>query len=251
MGLVKVTARFSYQHGWPAKVRLSVKLTHPDVDSDGFYAPCEQIFESAANGHVVMDLWPNARGSTGSKYRFKVTDAEHGAKLLDIEGLVPDMDCYLSDIADMPLPASKPIGQLAVDSARLAAAEATSERDSITRLIDDFPVSEVRLVPEALDVGREVIRLSSVIQGQGEKVEGYHSEVARQEGEIRRMLSDSHGYMERSESAADSVKGYIDQAKAAVDGVRNAAIAPMVVMACSMMDVQALMLKNDNDCERC
>lgn len=251
MGLVKVTARFSYQHGWPAKVRLSVKLTHPDVDSEGFYAPREQIFESAANGHVVMELWPNARGSTGSKYRFKVTEAEHGAKLLDVEGLVPDMDCHLSDIADIPLPPSKPVGQLAVDSARLAAAEATRARDAINQVVDDFPVDEVSLVPEALEVGREVIRLSSVIQRQGDSVADYHSQVERQASEVRGMLSTSQGYLKGSEAAADSVKGYIGQAMGAVEGVRNAAIAPMVVMACSMMEVQAVMLKNDNDCERC
>lgn len=79
---------------------ITAKLDREDIDQDsGFMAPEEIIADSNSDGIAILKLWPNVRGSKGSKYQFKIRNPDT-TKLQRYTATVPDRDCILHQIAD-------------------------------------------------------------------------------------------------------------------------------------------------------
>lgn len=97
---VAVTVLAIDQQGNPlVGAPIQVELDQMDVDSIyGFVLPELIIGEADETGRAMFRLWPNVLGSTGSKYRFKITNPDTG-KTMTRYALVPDEDCYLHQIA--------------------------------------------------------------------------------------------------------------------------------------------------------
>jgi hypothetical protein len=100
---VNVTVMAADQQGNPvAGAEIDVTLDRTDVDELAGYVVPEQITTTAdADGMAVLALWPNALGTLGSLYEFKITNPDTG-KILCVSASLPDADCYLHQVANPP-----------------------------------------------------------------------------------------------------------------------------------------------------
>lgn len=107
--------------------RVLVKLTNTDV-STAYIVTEELTFTTDENGLVVMALWPNELGATESRYRVRAWDNTTGRKVLDVLATIPNSDCNLPDVAELPPYPGKPEGGVAAAQAGgYAVAAANSE----------------------------------------------------------------------------------------------------------------------------
>lgn len=250
MKTVTVKAQFSYPDGKPVKgVVVEVKLSHADVGADGVYqAVIARHFAGNDAGLVEMDLWPNELGSTSSRYKFKALSTVDGRALLSVEGAIPDSDCWLHEVVDLPDYPGRSYGELAIEAAIASVAPVLAARDQVKRLSAALPMREIELVPEALAVGRQVLANQDAM-------------ALAHEGAVR-SEDNAHGYAQVSlvgaansqrwsRLAANESKAALDyaaDAAAAVDEVRNSALLPMMAMAGSMFVTQAMLLRQDQGC---
>lgn len=119
---VNVAVRVHLADGQPAQgAVVTAELDRPEVDG-GYIVP--RRFEGLLNdqGEAVLALWPNARGSTASRYAVTV---RVGAKqLLQVSAVVPQADVNLTDIAELPAYPGKSAGEAFNEVAQAAAAAA-------------------------------------------------------------------------------------------------------------------------------
>lgn len=119
---VNVAVRVHLADGQPAQgAVVTAELDRPEVDG-GYIVP--RRFEGLLNdqGEAVLALWPNARGSTASRYAVTV---RVGAKeLLQVSAVVPEADVNLTDIAELPPYPGKSAGEAFNEVAQAAAAAA-------------------------------------------------------------------------------------------------------------------------------
>lgn len=90
------------QNGVPyADAIITAVLDRTDLDPDsGYVVPAQATFRSDVNGEAVMELWPNARGDKGSRYRVTATTT-NGKLIFDVWATVPDVDgSMLEDISE-------------------------------------------------------------------------------------------------------------------------------------------------------
>lgn len=90
------------QNGVPyADAIITAVLDRTDLDPDsGYVVPAQATFRSDVNGEAVMELWPNARGDQGSRYRVTATTT-NGKLIFDVWATVPDVDgSMLEDISE-------------------------------------------------------------------------------------------------------------------------------------------------------
>ena len=80
---------------------ITAVLDRTDLDpNDGYVVPTQQTFRSDSSGDAVLQLWPNALGSKGSRYRVTATST-NGKLLFDVWATVPDVDgSMLEDISE-------------------------------------------------------------------------------------------------------------------------------------------------------
>lgn len=102
---------------------VHVELDREDIDS-GYVTGKVQTYTSDENGIVVMVLWPNVLGSTESRYRVRAVHPESGQTLIDVKATIPNYDCNLSDVAELPPYPGKPDGGIAAENAAVSAGEA-------------------------------------------------------------------------------------------------------------------------------
>lgn len=98
---ITVTVRVTGQGATPvAGAVVSALLDRRDVDQDeGYVIPELQEATTDALGVATLDLWPNARGSTGSRYRFTITTAD-GTLAWTAWASLPETNCDLGDVAE-------------------------------------------------------------------------------------------------------------------------------------------------------
>lgn len=102
---VAVTIKASDQQGNPmAGADISAILDRVDIDdASGYIAPEEITALADGTGTAILHLWPNVRGTQGSKYDFKITNPDTG-KILRVTASIPEADCYLHRVALPPEP---------------------------------------------------------------------------------------------------------------------------------------------------
>ena len=77
--------------------RVLAKLDQTET-YQGFVVPEQIEVATDAYGVAVLNLWPNALGAAGSKYRVRAWSPETGAKFLDVTISVPNSNCALEQI---------------------------------------------------------------------------------------------------------------------------------------------------------
>ena len=85
---------------------VTALLDRTDLDStNGFVVPEAVTATSDASGEATLDLWPNALGSQGSRYRISAVDAD-GASLFVVWASLPNAATDLWDVATLAEPAT-------------------------------------------------------------------------------------------------------------------------------------------------
>jgi hypothetical protein len=140
---VKVTCLARGQDGSPVPGAIvNAKLSGVEVDSAAGYVLPKQVTAIAdASDIAVLSLWPNQLGSTATFYEVKITNPVTG-KTVRVDATIPNADCQLHLVANLPPYEGKPDGQLAVDaaaqsanSANAAALTAVAARDATQALL--------------------------------------------------------------------------------------------------------------------
>lgn len=117
MTTVNVTVTLLEQDSTPIEGALiKAKLQHTDIDG-GYVAGTLQTFTSDVSGQAVMPLWPNALGSTESRYHVTAYHPTTRRKIVDVMATIPNNDCNLSDVAELPAYPGKPDGGIAAAQA--------------------------------------------------------------------------------------------------------------------------------------
>lgn len=109
---VAVTFTAYDQGGQPvAGARVLAKLDQTEI-YQGFVVPEQVEVVADAQGRVILNLWPNALGAAGSKYRVRAWSPETGAKFLDTTISVPNTASSLEQIlVQEPYPPTDASGQ--------------------------------------------------------------------------------------------------------------------------------------------
>ncbi|MBI9113172.1 hypothetical protein [Maridesulfovibrio ferrireducens] len=134
---VNVTIQVNDSLGNPVEgARVSAKLSTTEK-YNGFVAPQVANGISDATGVTVLALFPNELGSENSEYAFKILLPT--GKSIKLDAVVPNMDCNLFEIANIPPFPRSYVGETfnasvieAKDQAEVAkAAAATSEANAL------------------------------------------------------------------------------------------------------------------------
>lgn len=135
--LVNVTARISDQQGRPVhRAQIVMRLTTVERYC-GLIVPREARAETDPQGRAVLKVWPNELGTESSEYMVTVTFPEtcqvsggkHPSHLPPLHSLryhatVPNSDCNLHDIAELPPYEQRGSGQVITSEVAAYAAEA-------------------------------------------------------------------------------------------------------------------------------
>lgn len=135
--LVNVTARISDQQGRPVhRAQIVMRLTTVERYC-GLIVPREVRAETDPQGRAVLKAWPNELGTESSEYMVTVTFPEacqvsggtHPSHLPPLHSLryhatVPNADCNLHDIAELPPYEVRGSGQVITSEVAAYAAEA-------------------------------------------------------------------------------------------------------------------------------
>lgn len=166
--LATVTGRLVDQAGVAqAGATLTLTLDRPDVDAaEGYLLPLAQVFTADAAGLVTVQVWPNALGSEGSRYRVVAVTAD-GAALFSGAITVPLAGGNLFELLDLGFTGPPP--NPAPDNAREARLVA-----DVADLLHEVPPSAettrkvkrwLRLVVEDATLGRRWWFLEHLSQG--------------------------------------------------------------------------------------
>jgi len=126
---VQVTCVAYDQNGNPvAGGTFRFKLDRTEI-YNGFVVP--EVVEGTANaqGVCVVNLWPNALGTNSSQYRVQAYNPDTGAKYLDAFAVIPNSNCYLQDVIQIPPYPPIDQSQQAMIAAQAAASAAAAEAD--------------------------------------------------------------------------------------------------------------------------
>lgn len=117
MKRVAVRVYAADQNGNPVQqAAVTAQLNRVEIDPTvGYVLPEEVEGVTNSEGICILMLWPNALGATESRYVFTITNPDTDG-LMSVTATVPDVDCDLHLIADVPAYAGKTDGQLIVES---------------------------------------------------------------------------------------------------------------------------------------
>ncbi len=112
---VAVTIQCNAPDGTPISGAIvSARLSGADI-YDGYILPEEVSGTADENGLLVLDLWPNELGSTESYYKVAITNPDDG-RVVKVDATIPNSDCQLHLVANLPPYPGKEDGQLALDT---------------------------------------------------------------------------------------------------------------------------------------
>ena len=102
---VSVTFTAHDQNGNPvANAPVQAKLDKTEI-YQGFIAPEQVEATTNSNGVAILNLWPNALGTAGSKYRIRAWNPDTQAKFLDVTVVIPNSNCSLEQaLVQAPFP---------------------------------------------------------------------------------------------------------------------------------------------------
>lgn len=139
--MVNVTARIHDQNGEPvAGARITMRLS-ADEKYCGLIVPRETTQATNANGTAVLRVWPNELGTEGSEYIVSISYGGACANPCGRSGsgsgvnrrfrvVVPNADCDLFDIMDLPPYEQRGSGQVITTEVAAYAANASKWADS-------------------------------------------------------------------------------------------------------------------------
>lgn len=136
---VNVTARVYEQSGKPVhKAVVTLRLTTVERYA-GYIVPKEVRAETDTAGKAALAVWPNTLGTEKSEYRVHINYPHNGCESSCFAGgsgsvsgyaVVPDHDCDLQDIMELPPTEYRGAGQVITSEVAMYAGQASAARDS-------------------------------------------------------------------------------------------------------------------------
>jgi hypothetical protein len=127
---VNVTVIVNDQNGLAVSGALiSARLDSPEISS-GYVLPHKVDAVANASGVAVLALWPNQLGATQSQYEIKIKNPKT-QKTTQLVATIPDIDCFLHAVANLPAYTGKIEGQIALDAAIALVAEINADASAI------------------------------------------------------------------------------------------------------------------------
>ena len=157
---VNVTARFSDPEGRPLRgAVVSMRLTTTER-YQGYVVPAEVRAVTDGTGTAVLAVWPNALGTESSEYLVTVTFPENCAaqggtpgrvspRSIRAYAVVPDADCLLHDIMELPPYDRRGAGQIIPSEVAAYADAASHHADAAGSAADEARAVETRLLAAA------------------------------------------------------------------------------------------------------
>lgn len=147
--LVNVTARICDQQGRPVhRAQITMRLTTVERYC-GLVVPREVRAETDPQGKAVLRVWPNELGTEGSEYLVTISFPEachtscgkHPSHLPPLHSLryrctVPNSDCNLQDIAELPPYEQRGSGQVITTEVAAFASQAASAADRAQNAVE-------------------------------------------------------------------------------------------------------------------
>lgn len=207
--MVNVTARIMDQAGRPvSRARITLRLATIERYC-GLIVPREVSQYTDANGAAVLRVWPNELGTEGSEYMATIMygDASSGAggcgcassggvlaQSQRFRVVVPNADCNLFDICDLPpyeqrgsgLVISAEIASFAsqaansADAARAAATACELAQDGMRGFADSAKASANLAGQAAAQAQASERRASGIIAGVDDRISRFETSVAEQ-----------------------------------------------------------------------
>lgn len=163
---INVTIRAIDQNGQPlAYAPISARLTNLEVTENlGYVIQESNAVVADANGVAVMALWPNALGSTESSYKFTIRNPNNW-QTETIIATLPNNDCELHNVADLPAYPGKTDGQLAVEEAIAAVAPALEAKIAAQTAALEAGISATEAAESAAITSSFDITIGTVTEG--------------------------------------------------------------------------------------
>lgn len=158
--VVKVTARFSDPEGRPLRGAIvSMRLTTTER-YQGYVVPSEVRAVTDAGGCAVLEVWPNELGTERSEYLVTVTFPENcmapggtpgrvSPRSIRAYAVVPNADCLLHDIMELPPYEQRGAGQIIPSEVAAYADAASHHADEARSAVDEAKAVETRLLAAA------------------------------------------------------------------------------------------------------
>lgn len=163
---INVTIRAIDQNGQPlAHAPISARLTNLEVTQNlGYVVQESNAVIADANGVAVMALWPNALGSTESSYKFTIRNPNNW-QIETIIATLPNNDCELHNVADLPAYPGKTDGQLAIEEAIAAVAPALAAKTAAEAAAIEAGLSATEAAENAAITSNFNITIGTVTEG--------------------------------------------------------------------------------------
>lgn len=195
--MVNVCARIVDQNGKPVvKARITMRLTTIERYC-GLIVPRETSQYTDANGNAILRVWPNELGTEGSEYMVTISYGDACASPCARQGapgpsmsqrfrvVVPNADCNLFDITDLPPYEQRGSGQVITAEVAAFASQAANAADRAQNAIDTAGairsgMEEIaNLADSAKVAAQEAARLAQGSERRAcELVDGFDSKVA-------------------------------------------------------------------------
>lgn len=229
--MVNVSARIIDQRGRPVqRARITMRLTTVERFC-GLVVPREVEAFTDQNGLATLRVWPNELGSEGSEYQVTISFADAcqsrcpnhpSGNIAPIQNqrfrcVVPNADCNLQDIAELPPYEQRGSGQVITAEVAAFASQASGAADraqntyeavdairvTLEGLADDAASAKVAAQDAAKQAGAHEKRSQELVDGVDDKICHFENTVtARTEKTAQRMVQEARQCVKQAETIA-------------------------------------------------
>ncbi len=207
--VVKVTARFSDPEGRPLRGAIvSMRLTTTER-YQGYVVPSEVRAVTDAGGCAVLEVWPNELGTERSEYLVTVTFPENcmapggtpgrvSPRSIRAYAVVPNADCLLHDIMELPPYEQRGAGQIIPSEVAAYADAASHHADEARSAVDEAKAVETRLLAAAdsAEAAKNAAvqaerSAESAAEQAARTVDGFEAEVCAERDNVIKAVNDA------------------------------------------------------------
>lgn len=249
--MVNVSARIMDQRGRPVqRARITMRLTNVERYC-GLVVPHEVEAHTDKDGLATLRVWPNELGSEGSEYQVTISFSDAcqsrcpnhpSGSIAPIQNqrfrcVVPNADCNLQDIAELPPYEQRSSGQVITAEVAAYASQAASAADradnilqsvgcirvTLEGLADEAESAKVAAQEAARQASAHERRAQELVDGIDDKVCHFENSVtARTEKTAKRMMQEARDcIVQEKASALEAIEARTGTALSEISGAAS------------------------------
>ena len=206
---VNVTAKFSDPEGRPLRGAIvSMRLTTTER-YQGYVVPSEVRAVTNVSGQAELSVWPNELGTERSEYLVTVTFPDNcmvpggtpgkvSPRSIRAYAVVPNADCLLHDIMELPPYELRGVGQIITSEVAAYADAASHHADEARSAVDEAKAVETRLLAAAdaaegaKDAAVQAQKSAEAAAARAEKVvDGFETDVCAERDKVIKAVNDA------------------------------------------------------------